>query len=125
MDDAQLNFCIGVNAVYRFREPCQIIYTGNQNIVYATILQIGQYRQPEVSAFTFRQIQTQYLFFTFQIQGENGVDRFALIAPVFTDFIVDSIQPDKGIDRFQRTLLTQFSSGITLSVTALIVALER
>lgn len=50
----------------------------------------------------------KFFFFTFQIQRENGVDRFALIAPIFTDFIVDSIQLGKGIDRFQRALLLLF-----------------
>ncbi|KGA75385.1 hypothetical protein DJ61_4197 [Yersinia enterocolitica] len=43
MDDAELNFGVRVNAVYRLREPRQAIHAGNQNIVYTTVLEVGQH----------------------------------------------------------------------------------
>lgn len=58
MDHAELNFGVRVNAVDRLREPRQAIHAGNQNVVYTTILKVSQYRQPEVSPFIFRQIQS-------------------------------------------------------------------
>ena len=59
MDDAVLDFCLRINALNRFWEAFKAVDTGDQNVFDAAIMQVGEYRQPVVSAFMLGQVQAQ------------------------------------------------------------------
>ncbi|SUJ09846.1 Uncharacterised protein [Salmonella enterica subsp. salamae] len=44
-------------------------------------------------------------FFAFQVQRQHGINRFALIAAILADFIVNGVQPDEGANLLLRVLL--------------------
>ena len=80
MNDAQLNSGFWKDTVNRFRKTCKIVYGGNKGILCAAIIQIRQYRQPELGVLAFRQIQPQdFLVASQRIQRKKPVADFTIL----------------------------------------------
>ena len=58
-------------------------HAGNQDVFHPPILQISEHAQPVVSTFLIGQVEPQQLLLPLNRQTQQGVDRFAHIAPVF------------------------------------------
>lgn len=65
------------------------------------VVEIGEHAQPVMRALLVGQIKPQQFFLPFDVQAENGIDRFAGVTAVFLDLIVDGIQPHNGVNRVQ------------------------
>ena len=97
----------------RFREHCmdgcietsQIVCTCDKNILYAPIPQTIQYGRPELCALILADPHAQNIFATIQIKADGNVHCFLYDLPFAADMVVDRIQKNYGIDRFQRPLL--------------------
>lgn len=108
MHDAQLDFSLGVDGFDRFRKASKTIDAGNQDIFDTPILQMGQHVQPVLGAFIVGQVNTQQLLFAFQNDAQNRVDGFHGKANIVFDLVVNGVQPDNRIDRFQIAFLPGF-----------------
>lgn len=62
MNDTQLYIGFRKDTFDGIRKALQIVYTGNKNILYTSILEIRKNAELEVRAFTFRYIHTQKVF---------------------------------------------------------------
>lgn len=58
---AVLNLSVRIDAFDGLMEALQAVYTGDQDILDASVLQIGQNTQPVMGAFLIGEIQTQQL----------------------------------------------------------------
>lgn len=100
----------------RFREHCmdgcietsQIVCTCDKNILYAPIPQAIQYGRPELCALILADPHAQNIFAAVQIKADGNVYCFLYDLPFTTDMVVNRIQKNYGIDRFQRPLLPFF-----------------
>ena len=104
MDDALLHLGVRINGFNGFREAAQAINIGNQDVFDTTVLQVGEHAEPVMSAFGVRQVEPDQLFFSFDVQGQNCVNRFADVAAIFAYFVVNGIEPDDRVDRVQIAL---------------------
>lgn len=104
VNDALLHLGVWINGFNGLREAGQAIDTGNQDVFDAAVLQVGEHAEPVVSAFGVRQVQPDQLLFAFDVQGQNGINRFADVAAILAYFIVNGIEPDDRINRVQIAL---------------------
>ena len=113
----------------RFREHCmdgcietsQIICTCDKNILYAPIPQTIQYGRPELCALILADPHPQNIFAAIQIKADGNVYCFLYDLLFTMDMVVDCVQKNYGIDRFQMFAicsssrifaLRAFSSGL-------------
>jgi len=89
MDYAELNLRLGEDGANRFGESLEPIDRGNEDILDAPVVQIGQDLQPEVGSFTLAQIKPQDLFFPVKPDSEDRVERFGKISSLFLDFVME------------------------------------
>ena len=61
MDHAELNLRLGEDGANRFGESLESIDRGNEDILDAPVVQIGQDLQPKVGSLTLTQIKPQDL----------------------------------------------------------------
>lgn len=96
----------------RFREHCmdgcietrQIVCTCDKNILYAPISQTIQYGCPELCALILADSHAQNIFAAVQIKTDGNVHCLLYDLPFAADMVVDRIQKNYRIDRFQRPL---------------------
>lgn len=89
-------------------ETSQIVCTCDKNILYAPIPQAIQYGRPELCALILADSHAQNIFAAVQIKADGNVYCFLYDLPFTTDMVVNRIQKNYGIDRFQRPLLPFF-----------------
>ena len=89
-------------------ETSQIVCTCDKNILYAPIPQTIQYGRPKLCALILADPHAQNIFATVQIKADGNVYCFLYNLPFTTNMVVDRIQKNYGIDRFQRPLLPFF-----------------
>lgn len=85
-------------------ETSQIVCTCDKNILYALISQTIQYGRPELCTLILADPHPQNIFAAIQIKADGNVYRFFYDLPFATDMVVDRIQKNYGIDRFQMPL---------------------
>jgi hypothetical protein len=51
-----------------------LVNTSNQNVLQASVLEIGEHLQPEAGPFTFRNVHTDQIFAAFPVKSQNIVD---------------------------------------------------
>ena len=115
----------GEDGVDRFGKALKPIDGCNQNILDATVVQIGQHLQPEVRAFIFGEVKAQYLFLSIESDTQDRIDGFGNIPPILLDLVVDRIEPDKRLDGLQGTLPPLFEQGNDLVRYAPIEMVEK
>ena len=86
----------------------QIVCTCDKNILYAPIPQAIQYGCPELCTLVLADPHAQNIFAAVQIKADGNVHCFLYDLPFTADIVVDRIQKNYGIDRFQRPLLLFF-----------------
>lgn len=111
VDDAVLDLGLRKNCVDRCVKPCQIVGTGNKNVLYATVAQAVGHGFPELGALVLPDPHTQYILPAIQVDSDGNVDSFLHNLSLAADVVVDSIQKYHCVDRFQRPLLPLFGDG--------------
>src|SRR5690554_3014846 len=111
MNDAVLDFSPGVKAFNRLREAFKAVDTGNQDVLDAAVMQIGEDAEPVMGAFLIGQVKTEQLLLALDIQAENGVNGLADIAAMLFDLVVNGIEPDNRIDGIQIALTPGLKLG--------------
>ena len=82
-------------------ESLQTIDAGDQDILDAAVLQLGQHAEPELRAFGLGEPQAQKLFVTFQIDAQSEINGLVDDPLVLADFQHHTVQLDDGIKRSQ------------------------
>ena len=59
MDNAQLHGCFREDAFDGIGEAFKPVHTYVQNVVYASALQVGEHREPEVGSFAFGHVHSK------------------------------------------------------------------
>ena len=101
MDDAKLNLSLRVRAGNGIGESLQTIDAGDQDILDAAVLQLGQHAEPELRSFGFGKPQAQKLLVTCQIDAQSEINGLVDDTLVLADFQHDTVQVDDGIKRIQ------------------------
>ena len=89
-------------------KPVKLSVHAIKNILYAPIPQTIQYGRPELCALILADPHAQNIFAAVQIKADGNVYCFLYDLPFAADMVVDRIQKNYGIDRFQRPLLLFF-----------------
>ena len=105
MNNAVLYFRFREYGVYGRIESFEVVGTGNEDVLYAPVLQAVQYRGPVFGAFVFSYPHTEYVFMSVQVYGYRYVDGFLYYLAFASDVVVYGVEVDDCIDRFKRTLL--------------------
>lgn len=111
MDDAVLDFRLGK---YRFncrRESSQIVRTGDENILHATVFEPIEYSSPEFGALVFADSHAQNIFLSVQINADGNVNSFLHDLAFAANRIVDRVQKHHRVDGLQWSLLPFFRDG--------------
>lgn len=111
MDDAVLDFRLGK---YRFncrRESSQIVRTGDENILHATVFEPIEYSSPEFGALVFTDPHAQNIFLSVQINADGNVNSFLHDLAFAANMIVDRVQKHHRVDGLQWSLLPFFRDG--------------
>lgn len=108
MNHAVLNLRFWEHCMDGCIETSQIVCTCDKNILCAPIPQTIQYGRPELCAFILTAPHPQNIFAAVQIKADGNVHCFLYDLPFAADMVVDRIQKNYGIDRFQRPLLPFF-----------------
>ena len=80
------------------KKNSEIVCTGNQDILYATISQTIQNRSPELGAFIFAYPYAQNVLFSVQCDTNGNVDSFLDDLPFTAHMVMDGIQEYHRID---------------------------
>lgn len=104
VDDAVLDFGVGVDRFDGFGEAFEAVHAGDQDIFDASVVEVSEHAQPMMSAFLVREIEAEQLFPAFDVQVQKGVDGLADIAAIFFDFVVNGVKLDDRVNGLQVAL---------------------
>ena len=124
MDDAVLDLSLGKGGMDGRVKSSQIVCTGDENILYASVFQAVENGSPEFGTLIFAYPHPQDVLSAIQIDPNGNVYCFLHDLPFTADMVVDGIQKHDGVDGLQRPLLPLFGNGQILSVIRLIVLFE-
>lgn len=82
MNDALLNFSLGIAGGSGPRELTQIIHTDEENVLNPAISQVIQHADSELGGFVFVHPHAQYILITIQIHADDHVGRFVRNGPI-------------------------------------------
>ena len=105
MEDAVLDLGLreaGVNGRIKSR---QVVRAGDENVLYATVLQTIEYSRPEFGALVFSDPHTQNVLPAVQVNANSDVYRLLHDLALAADMVVDRVQKHYGVDPLQRPLL--------------------
>lgn len=105
MRDAQLNFGFRVDCVNGFQKAAEAVHSGDKNIFEATLLKLGENRQPEFCTFVLAQTQTQQILLALHVDAQRLVDRLIDNPLVLANLDHDAFQVHDGLDLIQWTCL--------------------
>ena len=105
MDNADLSGCLREHAAYRFRKAVKVVGTGNQDILHATGLQIGQYTHPKGGALRFADPHSKYLLVPSPVKADSQIYGLVYHLVAVSDLEHDPVHPDYQILALQRTVL--------------------
>ena len=111
MDDAVLDFRLGIDRLDRRRKTGQIIRTGNENILDAPIFQAVQYGSSEFRTFVLADPHSQNILPTIKINTDGDIDGLLYDLAFAADMVVNRIQKNNRINGLQRPLLPLFRYG--------------
>jgi hypothetical protein len=109
VDDAALDFGLRKNGIKGIAETGQTVHAGDEDILNASILEVSDDTQPEISALlTIGNPMPQHIPMTFKIDAQDhmhgGIGHFAIAA----QFDMDGVYEDDRIDGFQWPVLPGF-----------------
>lgn len=105
MDNAQLDMCLRINAVYCVREPFQSVHAGNQNVLKPPVFKLCQHTQPELRPFVFCQPHAQQFFLAFGVNTQSKEHGFVNHAAAVTNLHNNTVKINNGIQCIQRSIL--------------------
>ena len=120
MDDAVLDFRLGIDRLDRRRKTGQIIRTGNENILDAPIFQAVQYGSSEFRTFVLADPHSQNILPTIKINTDGDIDGLLYDLAFAADMVVNRIQKNNRINGLQRPLLPLFRYGKVWKVLSVI-----
>ena len=83
----------------------QVVRAGDENVLYATVLQTIEYSRPEFGALVFSDPHTQNVLPAVQVNANSDVYRLLHDLALAADMVVDRVQKHYGVDPLQRPLL--------------------
>ena len=101
MDDALLDFCLGINGFYRLWETGKPIDTRNQDILHTPVLYSVQNGEPELGAFILPYIHTQDIFPPGHINPYGDIHGLLYDTSLAAYMEVDGIQEYHCVNLFQ------------------------
>lgn len=111
MDDAERPGGLRENGLDGLRQAGQAITTGDENVLEAAVLQVGQDGEPELTALSFGEPQAENIFASFHVDADSHIDRLRQDVPVVPDFYAQAVQREDRIMAFQRTGLPRRQLG--------------
>lgn len=105
MHNAQLDFRAREDSLNRFRETLEPIHAGDQDILHATVLEVGQHACPELRAFRIARPQAENLprrdlrLVASQVDADDQVDHALADMAVEAGFDDDRVQIHDRIHR--------------------------
>lgn len=104
LDNAQLYLGVREDARHGIREALQTVHAGYQDVLHATVLEVGQDPKPEVGALALGHVHAQQLLPSLAVQGEDIVYRPRdRTVPLVHHLVVDGVKPYYGVDALQGT----------------------
>ena len=70
----------------------QIVCTGDENVLYASVFQAVEYSRPELGALIFSNPHAQDIFSAIQIDANGNIYCFLHDLPFTADMVVDGLQ---------------------------------
>ena len=105
MDYAELILRLGENRVYRITEPCEVIVTGNENILNAAALEVRTYACIEARGLVFRYPGAKDFLMTLHVYTKYRVHAFRDNFVILARIEHDPIEENYRINCLQRTVL--------------------
>src|ERR1044071_7935480 len=105
MHHAQWYLGLREDRFYSFGEPFQPLDARDEDILHTSVLQLRDYRKPELRPFSIRSPHPQYLFQALQIDSECEVNRFIGDSALTLDLHLQSVEVQHWIYRIQRARL--------------------
>ena len=100
MDDTVLNLCLGKHRFNRSGKSGQIVRTGDENILNASISQTVEHRCPEFGALIFADPHAKNIFFAVQIDANCNINSLLDDLTLTSNMIVDGIQENHCVYAF-------------------------
>src|SRR6266498_2578617 len=94
-----------VDGLKGFPEAIESVNTGDQDVVYAPVLQLRHHLQPELRAFRLRDPQAQHFLHSAQRDANSQVNRFVPHMPAVSHFELDGVQIHDWVDRVELPVL--------------------
>lgn len=87
------------------RKSCQVVRTGNENVLYSTISEAVEDTGPELGALILTAPHAEDVLSPLHVDADGDVDCFLDDLPLASNMVMDGIQKDYGVETFQRPLL--------------------
>lgn len=84
-----LDLGVGVDALDGLGEAFQAVHAGDQDILDATVVQVGEDAEPVMRPFLVGEIEAQQLLFALDVESQDGIDGLAGVATVLPDLVVN------------------------------------
>lgn len=105
VDDALLNLCLRIAGRNRLREACQVVHTGDEDVLYTTVFQVIEHAEPELRRLVLADPHAQYVFVPVEVDADDHVCCLVHDRAVLLHLEMDGIQEDNGIHSLQRAVL--------------------
>lgn len=111
MDDALLDLRLGITGGNGLREAGQIVHTGDQNVLNATVLQLIEYTQTVFGRLMLADPHAQHVLVAIQIDPDDHVGSLIHNSAILLHFEMNVVQKDNGVDALQRPILPFLDEG--------------
>lgn len=104
MYDTMLHYGARKDASDGIRKTFQSIHTSYQNVLYTTVLEVGQHTEPKVCTFIPGYVHAQQILMPFRINTQHIINGTSDgIATIIGYLVMDGIHPDYWINGFKGT----------------------
>jgi len=100
--DAQLDLGLGEHAGNRIGEAGQAGDRGDQDVLQASVVQLGQHVQAELGAFVLPDPKPQKILVSGHVDAKGHINCPVLDAAISADLQVDGVQVNNGVNGVQR-----------------------
>ncbi len=108
VNDALLDFGLGIARGNRLRKTVQVVHADDENVLNTAITQVIQYAEPRLARLILADPHTQYILVPIQINPDDHVGGFVDNRPVLLDLEVNGIHINDGVYALNRPILPLF-----------------
>ena len=105
VNEATLDFGLGIHGSDGFRKACQAIHGENQHVVYAPVFELIEHAEPVLGGFALAKPDAETLLFPLQIDADHQVGGHVLDPAIHPELEEQRIHEHDSVNRLQRPVL--------------------